>query len=191
LQGCPVDLEEAYEQAGLQPPIPLYGDDFDHYLKFKQPLEDHSWQTGMLGAIDVETREVFIDVNLSPERMRFVKAHELMHHVLGHLDFVRNRPCTPAIREQMEDEATFTGVELICPAKLFANAVREETPVGDRTSIAHLRQVAKRFDITLFTGLRRHVETTPQPVALLTARLPRNYRGCGTPRDLWVSGWVK
>lgn len=148
------------------------------------PIEDLIWAQGgiyeeksMTGAegriIFTGSRSAIVVVNQSirsPEKLRFIRAHEL-----GHLRLHRSlRPffhCdTQAFMERNkqgshESEANAFASELLMPEHLFLPLIRAEP-----FSVELLQKIARRFQTSLTATAFRYAELGSEPIAFFFSR---------------------
>jgi Zn-dependent peptidase ImmA (M78 family) len=123
----------------------------------------------LLGVVNLDSREVFIQPNLYGPRRRFVFAHEIAHAALpdhkeffAHLDD-RHR-INPAYNDLLESQANQFAIELLAKGDLL----REEFD-GSRPSMGRLVRSADLFEISVQAAARRIAEESRQDVAVAIA----------------------
>lgn len=101
------------------------------------PFDDHKYK-GCSGAADITDGKRMIYYNLldSPNRQRFTKAHEIGHHLLGHVTneqaFFRDHPkeFNANVSSYLERDANNFAAQLLMPSEaiktmLFKNNVKD------------------------------------------------------------------
>ena len=157
--------------------FPLYGEPYERWRLEYQAGKDPDFADKLMGFFAPTVWSMYIHERLGTARARFVKAHELGHAFLDHwqggADFLEAR------HAEAEAEASAFGLELLCPRAAMSTLLDSLVPVGQNPGLHHLRKMADHFIITPYTAVRRYVELTPLPAAVVTFRLPAGYRGHG------------
>ena len=120
----------------------------------------------VLGALDVRERVVLIDRTQSHERQRFALGHELGHAGLPwHHDAYfadDHRTLDPDTHSELEAEANSFSADILFNQREFGDRAHS-TALGLAAAI----EMADVFETSRQSAIRRYVEDSPRPCALL------------------------
>jgi len=181
----PVDLDQAMVVAEL-----VKAGEIELDLEEKRRLRKHfghlvDWALKNLqGMVNLDSREVFVQAGMHEKRRRFVLAHEIGHAALedhriifAYLDDYKR--LNPEYADRLESQANQFSIELLAKG----DRLRREFD-GSRPSMANLKQVTDRFQISRQAGGRRIAEESEQDCAVAIAW--RTDRGRG---PLYLAGY--
>lgn len=120
----------------------------------------------VLGALDVRERVVLIDRTQSHERQRFALGHELGHAGLPwHRDAYfadDHRTLDPDVHAELEAEANAFSADLMFNLREFGDRAH-----STRLGLSAAIEMADVFQTSRRAAIRRYVEASPRPCALL------------------------
>jgi hypothetical protein len=157
------------------------------------------------GVLDHREKEIHLDPNVQTDgRRRFIKLHEVLHHVLPwHMPMVRadtDETLSADARMELEMEASVGAAHVLFQVDRYAKQIAE-LPIG----IGAIAAIAPQFGASLRAGLRRYVQSdraemlgfvldmAPLPDAPLRYRRrelipsPSYVARFGPPRWLWTA----
>lgn len=161
----PVPMDQVAEAANVHPADSLWllGEDAPPSIRAilaKLPGK-------VLGAFDLRSRQIYLDMTLIVPRRRFVLGHETGHGVLPwHTRaFMADDDTTlaPTTRELLEAEANAFAAELLFGGDGFSRRADDSAP-----GLGRPLELAAQYQASAHAALRRYVERTKHEVALLT-----------------------
>ena len=120
----------------------------------------------ILGALDREEKEIYIDPTLPSVRQNFIKLHEVAHNVIPWQREVKYQDdeytLDPDIKEQFEAEANYFASAMLFQLKRFEDEMNK-LPLEIGSAIA----LAKKFGGSNHSAIRRYAEVCKKRCALI------------------------
>ncbi len=118
------------------------------------------------GAFAVRERTIYLDVEQPPSQRRFVYGHEIGHDALPwHTEAYYGEDCRtldPDTRDELEAEANAFSADLLFNMDAFTDRAHSSRP-----GLAPALELADTFATSRHASIRRYVEDSPRPCALL------------------------
>ena len=118
------------------------------------------------GAFAVRERVIYLDAEQAPPQRRFVHGHEIGHDALPwHTEAYYGEDCrtlNPDTRDELEAEANAFSADLLFNMDAFTDRAHSFRP-----GLAPALELAETFETSRHAAIRRYVEDSPRPCALL------------------------